>query len=226
MFISIVSIVFAVVFLPRLFQRTDLSISSPTTTVAIPIPIPTQFNEAELATLASSPTPAQVSSPMVSEAVSPIIRPNPTDIVVPTLTQQMQLVSRGDNLRVDGWSYSYLNSNYAVYIGTQAGGQTAQGEFLSILVFVSNGTEKTQALPSDFFVVRDAQGRSYTQIPKLSNALVERGVNADVGLQDPILNNNAAASVYLVFDVSKDATDLMLIAHNNPYQGWALNPVR
>jgi hypothetical protein len=45
-------------------------------------------------------------------------------------------------------------------------------------------------------------------------------VNADVGDETAIPANGLTTSVYLVFDVAPDATDLMLFARNKPDQGF------
>jgi hypothetical protein len=129
----------------------------------------------------------------------------------------------GATLESNGWSYSYPNANYVVLLGQNAGGQTAQGTFVHVLAWIANGTGTNQPMPADFFVLKDAQGRVYNALPQVSSALVQRGVNADIGLEDAVPANGVTTSVYLVFDVQPGATDLTLFARNNPGQGWKLN---
>jgi hypothetical protein len=129
----------------------------------------------------------------------------------------------GATLESNGWSYSYPNASYAVLLGPGAGGQTAQGTFVHVLAWVANGTGTNQPMPADFFVLKDAQGRVYNALPQVSSALVQRGVNADIGLEDAVPANGVTTSVYLVFDVQPGATDLTLFARSNPAQGWKLN---
>ena len=150
----------------------------------------------------------------------------PAGPVTPPEQANPAAVDVGANLEASGWSYSFPNNNYAVYIGNQAAGQTAQGEFLHVLIFVANNTGTPQNIPADFFVLKDAQGRVHNALPELSNALVQRGVNADVGMQDAVPANGGSTSMYLVFDVPGDATDLTLFARSNPGQGWKLTPLR
>ena len=83
----------------------------------------------------------------------------PAGPVTPPEQANPAAVDVGANLEASGWSYSFPNNNYAVYIGNQAAGQTAQGEFLHVLIFVANNTGTPQNIPADFFVLKDAQGR-------------------------------------------------------------------
>jgi hypothetical protein len=110
---------------------------------------------------------------------------------------------------------------YALALGPRVGNFTAEkGAFLHVLVFVANNSGTAQPLPRDFFVLKDAQGRVYQARPEVSSAAVRPGVNADVGHETAIPANGLTTSVYLVFDVAPDATDLMLFARNKPDQGF------
>jgi hypothetical protein len=75
-------------------------------------------------------------------------------------------------------------------------------------------------------VLKDSQGRVFAARPDVSSALVQRGVNADLGMQDNVPANGTTTSVYLVFDVAADANGLVLFARSNPNQGWQLTPIR
>jgi hypothetical protein len=132
-------------------------------------------------------------------------------------------VGVGTTLQASGWSYTYPNDSYVAVLGKQAGGQTSQGTFVHVLAWVSNGTGTDQRLPADFFVIKDGQGRVYTANAQLSSALVQRGVNADIGMEDSVPANGVTTSVYLVFDIQPGATDLTLFARSNPAQGFRLN---
>jgi hypothetical protein len=135
-------------------------------------------------------------------------------------------VEAGATLQASSWSYSFPNANYAIFLGNQAGGQTAQGEYVHVLMFVTNNTGTAQPIPADFFVLKDSQGRVFNAQPQVSSALVQRGINADLGMQDNVPANGSVTSVYLVFDVAQGASDLVLFARSNPAQGWRLTPVR
>jgi hypothetical protein len=132
----------------------------------------------------------------------------------------------GTTVEGGGWSYTFPNASYAVYLGNQAGGQTAQGEFVHVLVNIANNTGTAQPVPADFFVLKDSQGRVFSAKPQVSSALVQRGINADLGMEDPVPANGTITSVYLVFDVAPDATGLVLFSRANTGQGWPVNPVR
>ncbi len=169
--------------------------------------------------------PEATAAPANPEPTVAPTEPQPT--AVPTAPPPEQAnpapVAIGTTLQVNGWSYTYPNAAYAVALGNQVGGQTAQGTFVHVLTWVANGTGTGQPLAPDFFVLRDSQGRVYPALPKVSSALVNRGVNADVGMEDNIPANGVTTSVYLVFDVQPGATDLTLFARSNPGQGFKLN---
>jgi len=92
-------------------------------------------------------------------------------------------------------------------------------------VFVSNNTGADQPVPANFFALQDAQGNVYTAQPQVSSAAVQRGFNADRGMEDPIPANGVSTSVYLVFDVTPGAQGLTLFASGKNDQGWPLNIV-
>ncbi|MGQ9828222.1 MAG: tetratricopeptide repeat protein [Roseiflexus sp.] len=165
-------------------------------------PEPTPGEEATTAPPAEQPTPE----------AAPVIPPEQA---------QPAPVAIGTILETDGWNYTYPNQLYALPLGPRIGDFTAErGAFLHVLVFVANNTGTAQPLPRDFFVLKDAQGRVYQARPEVSSVAVRPGVNADVGHETSIPANGLTTSVYLVFDVAPDATDLMLFARNKPDQGF------
>ncbi|MCS6839285.1 MAG: hypothetical protein NZ699_12075 [Roseiflexus sp.] len=155
-------------------------------------------------------------------AVPPTEQPAPAPApVVPPEQAQPTPVAIGTILQADGWNYTYPNQLYALPLGPRVGNFTAEkGAFLHVLVFVANNTGTNQPLPRDFFVLKDSQGRVYQARPEVSSVAVRPGVNADVGHETPIPANGLTTSVYLVFDVTPGATDLMLFARNKPDQGF------
>ncbi len=155
-------------------------------------------------------------------AAPPAEQPTPEPApVTPPEQAQPAPVAIGTVLQADGWNYTYPNQLYALPLGPRVGNFTAEnGAFLHVLVFVANNTGTNQPLPRDFFVLKDAQGRVYQARPEVSSVAVRPGVNADVGHETPIPANGLTTSVYLVFDVTPGATDLMLFARNKPDQGF------
>jgi hypothetical protein len=132
-------------------------------------------------------------------------------------------------LESNGWLYDF-NQNIcggnacATPWRANIGSFQAKGRFVIILVMVVNNTGQEQVLPADFMVLKDAQNRTYNALPQVSNAYVTPGINADRSHEQPIPANGIATSVALVFDVSLDATDLVLYAPSNASQGWAVLP--
>lgn len=129
----------------------------------------------------------------------------------------------GTVLSSEGWSYTFPGicfGSCGAVLGPQIGGNTAQGTYMVVLVLVSNGTGTAQAVPTDFFVLKDAQGRVYQPLPQVSNAYTQRGVNADISITDPVPANNAGTSMNLIFDVPRDATNLTLFTRSNTAQGF------
>jgi hypothetical protein len=189
----------------------------------------------------TAPTPASEATPTAAEATPqptdatpaptpgeqpttapPADQPTPVPApVIPPEQAQPAPVPIGTVLQADGWNYTYPNQLYALPLGPRVGDFTAEkGAFLHVLVFVANNSGTAQPLPRDFFVLKDAQGRVYQARPEVSSAAVRPGVNADVGHETAIPANGLTTSVYLVFDVAPDATDLMLFARNKPDQGF------
>lgn len=132
----------------------------------------------------------------------------------------LQAVPIGTQLEANGWTYTYPDANYTVVLGKQVGNSTAQGTYVHVLVFVANNTGTAQALPAGFFALKDAQGNVYNAQPQVSSAAVQRGINADLGMEDQIPANGVLSSVYLVFDVTPGAQNLTLFAAGKNDQGW------
>ena len=109
---------------------------------------------------------------------------------------------------------------FAAALNGGLGAVQPQGRFAVVLAFVANRTGTNQALPADFFVLKDAQGRVYTPNVDASNAYVQRGINADLGVQDAVPPDGLTRSIALVFDVQPDATNLVFFARSKPDQGW------
>ena len=146
-------------------------------------------------------------------------------IPVPIANPNAQPVSLGTQLDANGWVYTYPDASYVLVRGKQIGSFTAQGTYLHILVWVGNNTGTAQPIPAGYFALKDAQGTVYVGQPQVSSAAVQRGVNADAGMEDAIPTNGALTSVYLVFDVPPGAQGLFLFAAGKADQGWPLNVV-
>lgn len=146
-------------------------------------------------------------------------------IPAPVANPNAQPVSIGTQLDANGWIFTYPDASYVLVLGKQIGSFTAQGTYLHVLVWVGNNTGTAQQIPAGFFALKDAQGTVYVGQPQVSTAAVQRGVNADAGMEDAIPANGALTSVYLVFDVPPGAQGLFLFAAGKSDQGWPLNVV-
>jgi len=102
----------------------------------------------------------------------------------------------------------------------------ATGRYFVIVVLVSNSSGSDKAVPADFFVLKDDQGRDYTVNFERSNKLVDigggRGVVTDVAAGDALPSDSTPRSMALIFDVKADATNLRLYGGGNVTQGWQI----
>ena len=102
----------------------------------------------------------------------------------------------------------------------------ATGRYFVVVVLVSNSSGANKAIPADFFVLKDDQGRNYTVNVERSNKLVDigggRGVVTDVAAGDELPSDSTPRSMALIFDVKADATNLRLYGGGNLTQGWQI----
>ncbi len=102
----------------------------------------------------------------------------------------------------------------------------ATGRYFVVVVLVSNSSGANKAIPADFFVLKDDQGRNYTVNVERSNKLVDigggRGVVTDVAAGDELPSDSTPRSMALIFDVKADASNLRLYGSGNPTQGWQI----
>jgi hypothetical protein len=179
-------------------------------------------------TMLTNTTGITPTTPLTNTAGTPPVQPQPAaqgQIPAPAANPNAQPVSLGTQLDANGWVYTYPDASYVLVRGKQIGSFTAQGTYLHILVWVGNNTGTAQPIPAGFFALKDAQGTVYVAQPQVSSAAVQRGVNADAGMEDAIPANGGLTSVYLVFDVPPGAQGLFLFAAGKNDQGWPLNVV-
>ena len=146
-------------------------------------------------------------------------------IPAPQANPSLQPVAVGSTLESNGWTYTYPNANYSVVLGKQVGSFTANGTYVHVLVWVANNTGTAQPLPANFFALKDAGNNVYTAAPQVSSVAVQRGVTADLGMEDAVPANGVLTSVYLVFDVPPGTQGLTLFAAGNNGQGWPIGIV-
>jgi hypothetical protein len=135
------------------------------------------------------------------------------------------IVPANTPLSANGWLYDFPFPRYATYISGNWGAlQPRQGRTVIVLIRLVNNTGQTQVLPSDFFVLKDAQGRVYEPQPQASTIYLNmyggQGVAADLSMEDPVPADGLTRSMPLIFDVASDASDLVFFARANTGQGW------
>ncbi len=193
--------------------------------------LPTQPAATDAATVpAEQPTSAVLPTVPPLPTLEPTAEPTPATLPTAAPTSlpdpaaaQPAAVAVGTTLSAEGWQYSFPLANYAAPLGPTVGGNASKnGTYVLVLMFVANGTAADSVLPSDFVVLKDAQGRVWRADQAASVAYTVPGVNADVSLSIPIPANNVTTSVAVVFDVAADATNLMLFAPANPASGWVV----
>ena len=159
-------------------------------------------------------------APATGEATAPPAVQPPASAGPDPATANPAIVAANSPQESNGWLYDFNQPSFATAINGGLGAVQPQGRFAVVLAFVANRTGTSQALPADFFVLKDAQGRVYTPNVAGSNAYVQRGINADLGVQDALPAAGLTRSVALVFDVQPDATNLVFFARSKPDQGW------
>ncbi|NTV63971.1 MAG: hypothetical protein HGA65_10605, partial [Oscillochloris sp.] len=158
---------------------------------------------------------------------SPTVEPTVVaTVTVPDVsTASPALVSANTPLESAGWIYDFNQPTYAApIIGPLGQYQPTNGRFVVVLVFAVNNTGTTQTIPTEFFVLKDAQGRVWNARPEVSDAYVIPNVNADLSQTQALSSDGLTRSVALIFDVAPDATNLVFFARSNPAQGWLVLP--
>jgi hypothetical protein len=200
----------------------------------VPGEIATATAESGVGTNATLPPTAELAA---TAEVAPTSALPPTPEAAPTATPppadvsnaNPQPVAVGAELAANGWRFTFpgiCQGSCATVLGPQVGNFTAKGNHIVVLLLVANDTGNAQPVPADFFVIKDAQGRTYTALPQVSSAYVQPGINADIGMETPVPANGTFTSVPLLFDIEHGATNLVLFARGKPDQGWpVLNSV-
>jgi hypothetical protein len=122
------------------------------------------------------------------------------------------------------WTFTYSGiKNVTDGVGGVA---PSHGQYQIVLLAVANSGGQAAAIPDGFFVLKDAQGHVYDFNRAVSVDYFNRaggaGQAADVGADAQIPSNDALTSVPLLFDVPPDATNLVLLSHDNVNQGFMI----
>lgn len=177
-------------------------------------PTPILGSEGEPTAEPTEPQPEPTAAPTEPQ-------PEPQPNVPDPAQANPAIVPANTPLESQGWLYDFNQPTYAApIIGPIGGIQPNNGRFVVVLAFAVNNTGQEQAIPPDFFVLKDAQGRVWEARPEASTAYVIPGVNADLAHPQPLPPDGLTRSVALIFDVAPDATNLVFFARSNPGQGW------
>ncbi len=169
------------------------------------------------ATTAEAGLPGMTPAPSASN-VPPA---QPTVVPADVRGANPAIVNANTPLQSQGWIYDFNQPTYAAaIIGNLGQFSPKNGRFIVVLAFAINNTGTPQAIPGNFFVLKDAQGRVWEGRPEVSAAYVVPGQNADLAQTSPLPPDGITRSVPIVFDVAPDATDLVFFARSNPSQGW------
>ena len=187
--------------------------SAPVATIDPNAPVATIDPNAPVA--ATAPVPTTVPNTGSTPAGQPT--PPPADVS----KANPAIVNANTPLQSGGWLYDFNQPTYAAsIIGNLGQHSPKNGRFVVVLAFAVNNTGTAQAIPGNFFVLKDAQGRVWESRPEVSTAYVVPDVNADLAQTSPLPPDGITRSIAVVFDVAPDATDLVFFARSNPLQGW------
>jgi hypothetical protein len=135
-------------------------------------------------------------------------------------------------LRAGNFEYSFTVAGRAalsnIATGSYGGARPARGQYLIVLAYVRNAGTTPQQIPDGFFVVKDAQGRVSDFNRAASVEYINRfggtgpGGAGDYAANAQLPPGAPLGSMPLLFDVSPDATEIVLFSRDNPSQGFRI----
>ncbi len=181
------------------------------------------------------PLPNQTASSLAAYPIpTPTFEPRPsmplaasataTLPLLPTLAVPAAITSvpLGTILEHDGWQVTLSRPNYVQFLDGAIGDMQPGGRFVMALLTVGNRAEAPRSIPPDLFLLIDAQGRSYRALAPASRTYLQiyGPSHGDLAIDDPLPPGGSLYSIPLIFDVSSDATDLILTIGQQAGQGW------
>ncbi|MFP4439881.1 MAG: hypothetical protein ACLFVO_21810, partial [Chloroflexaceae bacterium] len=175
---------------------------------------------------AAATTPAPITTTTVATAL-PATTPTTTETSPPATSAPTTLTPQatGSVLQRAGWQATLLRSDYARFIDGAVGDVQPEGRFVLTLLAVSNTTDTPRQIPADLFVLVDEQGRSYAPDPAASTAYLNvnpAGQWGDLAINDAVPPGGGLYAMPLLFDVPRDATDLLLTMGQQVDEGWQI----
>ncbi|HEY0606121.1 MAG TPA: hypothetical protein VGD58_24570 [Herpetosiphonaceae bacterium] len=169
----------------------------------------------------ASPAPGGEASPAPGDqqpAASPAAPPSDVASANPAIVANTQPLSAG------GFEYSFGSGLTNFGTGTYGGAAPARGQYLIVLAWVRNTGSTPAQIPDGFFVVKDAQGRvsDFNRAASVDyfNRLGGAGSAGDYGADAQLPPGAPLGSVPLLFDISPDATDVVMFSRDNLNQGF------
>jgi hypothetical protein len=174
-------------------------------------------------------SPAPVDQQPAASPAPPAASPAPPADVA---SANPAVVPNNQVLRAGDFEYSFAVagrpglSNIAT--GSYGGARPARGQYLIVLAYVRNVGATPQQIPDGFFVVKDAQGRVSDFNRAASVEYINRfggtgpGGAGDYAANAQLQPGTPLGSMPLLFDVSSDATEIVLFSRDNPSQGFRI----
>ncbi|HSH82099.1 MAG TPA: hypothetical protein VLA19_26530, partial [Herpetosiphonaceae bacterium] len=164
---------------------------------------------------------APTAAPTTAPTAPPPAAPAPVDVAA----ANPAVVPNGTVVNAGSWAYTYGGIKN-IGTGAYGGAPPTRGQYQITLLAVANNSGAPATIPDGFFVLKDAQGRVYDFNRAASVDYLNRfggpGVAADISADANVPNNRLLSSVALLFDVSPDATNLVLFSRENPTQGFLI----
>jgi hypothetical protein len=160
------------------------------------------------AILAVTFAPQPTDTPRPTDTPSPTSAPEPTSTPIPTSTPEpaQTPLPLGTVVSFADWQYTVTKATTMTSIGDMV----ARGVYVITLVQASNQGATGRELGGDFFVCRDAQGRLY-EMDTSASLEYHQTFNTDAWHLEEI-SPSATGTIPVVFDVSPDASGVVLLA--------------
>lgn len=135
----------------------------------------------------------------------------------PTQTPEPELrvstLSLGRPVQQDDWYVSLLRPEDAVFVQGDLGHIQTEGQFLIVLMTVSNGSAEAIQMPANLITLLDSEQNRYKALPRASTVYLDsygRGQYGDLSMEELIPPGGGNVSIPLIFDVPITANDFHL----------------
>jgi len=182
--------------------------SGPTSSAEKPAVTQTPRRPAQAATATTTRTTAAATGTTTRTAATPAVTRTPAQTPTPI---PPPVPAIGDTIETDGWKLTIIG--FDLY--QQVGDSVAEGVFLYLRMSIENTVDQPRAFPFSGLVVLDMNDTSYF----LSEPPTRETLTYDFGFDfEEELAGGASQSVAAVFDISTDATGLVLTTPSRVFQ--------